>query len=94
MLEEVKECLKITWNEENVALLGMIERGKNYLNELVGADLDYSVDGQPKTMLLNRCRYDYNNALEYFEENFQREILRLQLKTAVDLLPEDDEDEN
>ncbi len=47
------------------------------------------------TLLLDYCRYAYNNASEYFEENFQKEILRLQLKTGVSLLPvEDEEDEN
>ena len=83
MLQEVKEYLKITWNDEDARIQGIIERGKNYLQELTGTELDFEKEGQPKSLLLNYCRYDYNSALEYFEENFQREILRLQLMEAV-----------
>lgn len=90
MLQEIKDILKITWNDEDTTLQGMITRGQNYLNELAGANLDYATEGQPKSLLVNYCRYDYNNALEYFEENFRKEILRLQLKTGVSQLPAED----
>lgn len=83
MLEEVKNVLKITWTDEDLTLTGIIERGKNYLEDLTGTTLDFSVGGQAKSLLLNYCRYDYNNALEYFGDNFHKEILRLQLKEAV-----------
>lgn len=83
MLEELKSYLKITWSDEDSYLEGIIARGKEYLKDLTGTELDFETDGQPKSLLLNYCRYAYNNAIEYFEENFQREILRLQLKEAV-----------
>ena len=87
MLQEIKDYLKITWNDEDVTIQGSIDRGQSNLNELVGAELDFLTEGQARSLLFNYCRYDYNNAVEYFEENFQREILRLQLNTGVDLLP-------
>lgn len=83
MLQEVKSYLKITWNDEDNYLQGIIIRGIEYLQDLTGTALDFGVDGQPKSLLLDYCRYSYNNAIEYFEENFQSEILRLQLKEAV-----------
>lgn len=83
MLQEVKDNLKITWEDENAILEKIIERGKVYLEDLTGTTLDFDKEGQPKSLLLDYCRYSYNNALEYFEENFQREILRLQLMEAV-----------
>lgn len=83
MLQEVKEYLKITWDDEDDSLLSMISRGKNYLQDITGTELDFEVEGQPKALLLDYCRYAYNNALEYFETNFSREILRLQLKEAI-----------
>ena len=86
MLNEVKDYLKITWNDEDSNITGIIARGKVYLNDLVGVELDYESEGQPKSLLLDYCRYAYNNALEYFEENFKREILRLQLKVGVEQL--------
>ena len=83
LLQEVKEYLKITWDDEDSTLTRMIERGKNYLEDLTGTKLNFEEEGQPKSLLLDYCRYAYNNALEYFEENFAKEILRLQLKEAV-----------
>ena len=141
MLQKVKDYLKITWDDENTHIQGIVDRGKAYLNELVGVELDYTTAGEaheayglslaeilaavkrendPITteeaiililaaeaerdesvvqssrqvaLLLDYCRYAYNNASEYFEENFQHEILRLQLMTGVSLLPVDGEED-
>ena len=82
MLDKVKGYLKITWDDEDVALTDLITRGQAYLNNLVGADLDFN-SGLPQSLFLDYCRYAYNNATEYFEENFGKEILRLQLSTAA-----------
>ncbi len=83
MLDAVKDYLKITWDDEDAALLLIIERGKAYLNDLTGAELDFDVAGPPRSLLLDYCRYVYNNASEYYEQNFEKELLRLQLTTAV-----------
>lgn len=86
MLQEIKDYLKITWSDEDSALQGLILRGKAYLNDLAGIELDFETEGTAKSLLLDYCRYAYNNALEYFEENFQKEILRLQLKAGISQL--------
>jgi len=83
VLQEIKDELKITWNDEDNSLERMIIRAKDNFNDLIGVDLDYENNSQAKTLFLNYCRYDYNQALEYFEDNFQKEILRLQLKEGV-----------
>lgn len=83
LLTEVKDYLKITWTDEDSNLQGTITRGKDYLQNLTGTELDFEQEGQPKSLLLDYCRYAYNNALEYFEENFYKEITRLQLQEAV-----------
>lgn len=82
MLEELKNYLRITWNEEDADLLLLIERGKSYINRLMGLELDYDKNDLPKDLLFNYCRYSRNNALEYFAENFHDEILYLQLHSA------------
>ncbi|WP_330386634.1 head-tail connector protein [Tindallia californiensis] len=82
-MEEVKEVLKITWDDEDVMLQRMIDQAKAYLQDLAGIELDFETASLEKGLLLDRCRYVYNNATEYFEENFQREILRMQLKAAA-----------
>lgn len=83
MLDEVKEELKICWDDEDSRLEKIIARGKSYLQGETGTELDFEAEGQPKALLLNYCRYAYNNALEYFTVNFADEILTLQLKEAV-----------
>ena len=94
MLQKVKAYLKITWDDEDTAITDLITRGKKKLEGLAGAELDFDTEGLARSLLFDYCRYAYNNASEYFEENFQRKILRLQLKTGVSLLPvEDEEDE-
>lgn len=82
MLQTVKAYLKITWDDEDAGLTDLISRGQEYLNNLVGAELNFE-EALPCSLLLDYCRYSYNNAIEYFEDNFQKEILRLQLSTAA-----------
>ena len=83
LLDEVKEELRITWDDEDIRLQRLIERSKAYLDSLVGAELDYEKEGVSKDLLLARCRYSYNNAAEYFEENFQSDIARLQYQVGI-----------
>lgn len=83
MLQELKDYLKITWDNEDAYLQNIINRGQEYLKDLTGTELDFNTEGQVKSLLLDYCRYYYNNALEYFEDNFQKQIVRLQLKEAT-----------
>ncbi len=83
LLDEVKEELRIEWDDEDARLSRVIDRGKGRLSALVGTELQFEGEGLAKDLLLAYCRYSYNNALEYFEENFAPEILRLQLEFAT-----------
>lgn len=92
MLQEIKNYLKITWNDEDDFLTSLITRGQTKLQELAGAELDFDSEGLARSLLFDYVRYAYNNASEYFEENFHHEILRLQLMAGVSLLSEEDTD--
>ena len=83
MLDELKDVLGITGTDQDAAINKIILRGTAKIEGLAGVPLDFTVEGAPKFLLLNYCRYDYNNAPEYFEENFKSEILRMQLQVAV-----------
>ena len=61
------------------------------MQQLAGAELDFEVEGQARSLLFDYVRYAYNNASEYFEENFKEEILRLQLMTGVSLMSDEDD---
>ncbi len=93
LLLELKDYLKITWDNEDAYLQNIINRGQEYLKDLTVTDLDFEKEGLAKSLLLDYCRYYYNNAVEYFEENFQRQIVRLQLMEAVKVTEEVVEDE-
>ena len=84
-LKEVKEYLKITWDDEDVKLNSLIKRGEDYLQSIAGVTLDFESETATKSLLLDHIRYAYNNALEYFEENFRSDLIRLQFKSVVNL---------
>lgn len=87
MLKTVKDYLKITWDDEDTHVQGIIDRGQAYLNDLTGTTLGFTTANLAQSLLLDYCRYVYNNASEYFEENYSKELLRLQLSAGVDELP-------
>ena len=83
MLDELKAILGIIGTDQDADLNKIIARGQKHITDLAGVTLDFEAEGLAKSLCLNYCRYDFNNASEYFEENFKSEILRLQLQSAV-----------
>ena len=77
-----KEQLKYGINEDD-DLTEYIQEGIYYLEKLTGTKLDFKENLFARTLLRDYVRYAINNATEYFEVNFQSEILRLQLLEAV-----------
>jgi len=80
LLIEVKSYLHITWDEEDQDIQKMIDRAISYFKSIVGQDVDFVEDGQNRQLLLDRCRYVRNHAVEEFEENFGSEIRNLQFR--------------
>lgn len=93
MLALLKERLKITWDHEDAALQRIIAEGKAYLNSLTDVELDFDTEGEPRRLLREYCRYVYNNAGEYFMENFEPDISRLQYLSAIGKKKKGDGDE-
>ncbi|MEK0220890.1 MULTISPECIES: head-tail connector protein [Bacillus] len=83
LLEDVKSRLRITWNDEDAQLIKTIERGKAYLQNLCGTSFSFGEEDQVKQLLIERCRYEYNNALEDFGKNFRGELQRLIIDAAL-----------
>ncbi|WP_416808020.1 hypothetical protein [Bacillus thuringiensis] len=83
LLNELKDVLKITWNEEDASLIKLLEKGEAYLSGLTNAAFDFSKELIPKDLLLERCRYVYNNAGDEFEKNYKNELSRLILDVAL-----------
>lgn len=86
LLLELKDRLLITWEDEATdrQLNRLLVRGQAYLNELCGTEFTYVDGSTERELLMERCRYDWNNALSDFEDNFHKELSRLILRVAVD----------
>ncbi|OAA94088.1 MULTISPECIES: hypothetical protein [Clostridium] len=83
LLSEVKSYLHITWKDDNTDnnLKGFISRGMARLQDIAGVpSLDFITHDQPKSLLLDYCRYANSQALEMFEKNFESELLDLHLQ--------------
>lgn len=81
ILEELKARLRITEDEEDLDLLcPILKKGIAKINNIVGADINYEEDEEAREILLEYGRYSYNNAGEYFKENFSSDLIRLQIK--------------
>lgn len=82
-VEKVKDHLKISSNREDDRLIEISIRGEKLLNRLTGTTLDFEKEDLPQQLLLDYCRYAYNDSMEYFQVNFASDILHLQLSEAV-----------
>lgn len=86
LLEDVRNYLDITYPdyETDRKLLGIISRGKAYLDKIAGMTQDYAAESQPRALLLDYCRYARSNALELFERNFRAELITLRIGVQTD----------
>lgn len=88
LLDAVKSYLNITWQETatDTKITGYINRGMARLQKIAGVPLDFTKEEQPRTLLLDYCRYANSQALEVFEQNFVAELLDLNLSAQAPLI--------
>lgn len=80
---ELKDNLRITWSDEDGNLGKIIKRAEAYLFRLTSASFNFLTDEATKEILLERCRYVYNNAADEFEVNFKSDLTRLIIDSAI-----------
>lgn len=80
LLSDVKNWLDITWDDDatDAKVSGLIASGMAYLDGKLGEAGDYIVDGLPRTLLLEYCRYGRDSALDVFENNYRSMLLDMQ----------------
>ena len=85
LLSDVKNYLNITWSDQatDAKISGLIASGMVYLNDKYGEAADYTVDGMPRTLLMEYVRYGRDSALDVFENNYQALILGMQTGRLV-----------
>lgn len=101
LLEQVKQKCNITWYDEDTEarLKKIINSAIPTLTHKLGISqtvgFDFSANGAENTLFLNYCFYDWNHALNEFDDNYANEIAQIQQKYQVQyyLNNEDDTDE-
>lgn len=79
---ELKEILRADY-EPDWKLQAIIDRGQSKIDTLTGVTNDYDSDREAESLLIAYCRYEYNNALEDFEQNFSMQINALAIRAAI-----------
>lgn len=86
LLQELKDNLQITWNDENTdnTLSRYIKSSTTYFNELCETEFSFDEGSMERELMLERCRYAWNNALDEFEINYAKRLRSLILSVAVE----------
>ena len=87
MLDELKNYLDITWEDDstNSKINQRLDRASNIIKSYAcNQDIDYSVDLFAKQLLFDLCRYIYNSGYEDFGTNFAGELLLIRSKYRIE----------
>lgn len=88
LIDTVKNYLDITWDDShtNTKISGILVRAQAKLCAYAGSDsVDFGDGTTEQQLLLDLCRYVYNNASEDFEQNYLPDLLMLRAKyTTLD----------
>lgn len=80
LFDEVKLYLNITWSDEHTddKVTGIIARGQDKLRSYAGnPELGFPEGTAERQLLLDYCRYIWNNAGEDFEDNYRADLIML-----------------
>lgn len=80
LLDDVKAILDVTWQDQatDAKYTALIQSGMAYLNDKYGGEADYTVPGEPRTLLVEYVRYARDSALDVFETNYLNRLLAMQ----------------
>ena len=100
LIDTLKDYLDITWDDSHTdaKLGGILARAQDKLCAYAGSDsVDFGDGTTEQQLLLDLCRYTYNNASEDFEQNYKADLLMLRAKYATidpEEVADDETDEN
>lgn len=85
LLDDVKAYFDVTWEDPRTdkKYTEMILSGMAYLDDKLGEAADYTVPGEPRTLLMEYVRYDRDSALDVFEANYLNRLLAAQNRRRV-----------
>ena len=85
LLADVENHLDVTWSDEATdrKYLGFIASGMAYLDKMAGEEMDYTKDGDGRTLLLEYVRYARDGAMDVFENNYLHLLTAMQNERRV-----------
>ena len=91
LLAGAKLWCNITWSDEatDAKVSALIASGEAYIDGKLGIPADYTVSGEPLTLLCEYVRYGLSDALDVFESNYLNRLLAMQHKRKVAAYAED-----
>lgn len=97
LLDELKLYLDITWEDAHTdaKLSGILSRAVTKMKAYAGkSDLAFEAGSEELQLLLDMCRYVYNNASEDFETNYLPDLLMLRAKYKAEAMADEGETED
>lgn len=91
LLAGAKLWCNITWSDEatDAKVSALIASGEAYIDGKLGIPADYTVSGEPLTLLCEYVRYGLSDALDVFEINYLNRLLAMQHERKVAAYAED-----
>lgn len=91
LLAGAKLWCNITWSDEatDAKVSALIASGEAYIDGKLGIPADYTVSGEPLTLLCEYVRYGLSDALDVFEGNYLNRLLAMQHERKVAAYAED-----
>lgn len=85
LLAGAKLWCNITWSDEatDAKVSALIASGEAYIDGKLGIPADYTVSGEPLTLLCEYVRYGLSDALDVFESNYLNRLLAIQHERKV-----------
>jgi len=85
LLDSVRAYLNINWPDENrdARLRQVLLAGMAYIDSLMPAPLDYTIDGEAQSLLLIYVMYDESHAADDFGKNYAARIDTLKWQEEV-----------
>lgn len=85
LLAGAKLWCNITWSDEatDAKVSALIASGEAYIDGKLGIPADYTVSGEPLTLLYEYVRYGLSDALDVFEGNYLNRLLAMQHERKV-----------
>lgn len=91
LLAGAKLWCNITWSDEatDAKVSALIASGEAYIDGKLGIPADYTVSGEPLTLLCEYVRYGLSDALDVFESNYLNRLMAMQHERKVAAYAED-----